>query len=66
MLSLLNPNDENQAFPDVALALTEPNGLLAAGGCLSPRRLVNAYRQGISRGLPRASLSSGGRPTPAW
>ena len=47
MLFPLNPYNENQAFPDVALALTEPNGLLAVGGCLSPRRLVNAYRQGI-------------------
>ena len=34
-------------FPDPALAETEPNGLLAVGGDLSPARLVNAYRRGI-------------------
>ena len=34
-------------FPDPALAETEPDGLLAVGGDLSPERLVNAYRQGI-------------------
>ena len=27
--------------------MTEPNGLLAAGGDLSPERLVAAYRRGI-------------------
>jgi leucyl/phenylalanyl-tRNA--protein transferase len=31
----------------VTEALKEPNGLLAVGGCLSPQRLVSAYRQGI-------------------
>jgi len=35
------------AFPPVEQALTEPNGLLAAGGDLSPARLLAAYRQGI-------------------
>jgi leucyl/phenylalanyl-tRNA--protein transferase len=35
------------AFPPLATALTEPNGLLAAGGDLSPQRLLAAYRQGI-------------------
>ncbi|MDZ4251503.1 MAG: leucyl/phenylalanyl-tRNA--protein transferase [Sulfuritalea sp.] len=34
-------------FPPVAKALTEPNGLLAAGGDLSPQRLLAAYRRGI-------------------
>ena len=28
-------------------ALTEPNGLLAVGGDLSPQRLLAAYRKGI-------------------
>jgi len=37
----------DEAFPDVATALAEPNGLLAAGGDLSPRRLLDAYRRGI-------------------
>jgi leucyl/phenylalanyl-tRNA--protein transferase len=35
------------AFPPVSDALTEPNGLLAAGGDLSPERLLAAYRKGI-------------------
>lgn len=34
-------------FPPVDSALTEPNGLLAMGGDLSPERLISAYRQGI-------------------
>jgi leucyl/phenylalanyl-tRNA--protein transferase len=34
-------------FPPLAQALVEPNGLLCAGGDLSPRRLVEAYRRGI-------------------
>jgi len=47
MLTALNPNDYNQPFPNVSLALDDPNGLLAVGGCLSPRRLANAYRHGV-------------------
>jgi leucyl/phenylalanyl-tRNA--protein transferase len=35
------------AFPPLDSALVEPNGLLAAGGDLSPRRLLAAYRHGI-------------------
>ena len=35
------------AFPPVSQALTEPNGLLAAGGDLTPERLLAAYRKGI-------------------
>jgi len=34
-------------FPPADLALAEPNGLLCAGGDLSPARLLAAYRQGI-------------------
>jgi leucyl/phenylalanyl-tRNA--protein transferase len=34
-------------FPPVSKALAAPNGLLCAGGDLSPRRLVEAYRHGI-------------------
>lgn len=34
-------------FPDTALAQTDPNGLLAAGGLLTPAWLVAAYRRGI-------------------
>ncbi|MCK9540024.1 leucyl/phenylalanyl-tRNA--protein transferase [Dokdonella sp.] len=35
------------AFPPVATALDAPDGLLAAGGDLSPERLLAAYRRGI-------------------
>jgi leucyl/phenylalanyl-tRNA--protein transferase len=34
-------------FPPLAKALTSPNGLLCAGGDLSPARIVDAYRHGI-------------------
>jgi leucyl/phenylalanyl-tRNA--protein transferase len=34
-------------FPAVETALREPNGLLAAGGDLSPARLLDAYHHGI-------------------
>lgn len=34
-------------FPETASALSEPPGLLAAGGCLSVEWLLVAYRQGI-------------------
>jgi leucyl/phenylalanyl-tRNA---protein transferase len=34
-------------FPPVDVALRDPDGLLAAGGDLSPDRLLDAYRHGI-------------------
>ena len=39
--------DDQPGFPDVSLALSDPNGLLACGGDLSPDRLLSAYRHGI-------------------
>jgi leucyl/phenylalanyl-tRNA--protein transferase len=39
--------DARDPFPPVERALREPNGLLAAGGDLSPERLVEAYKHGI-------------------
>jgi leucyl/phenylalanyl-tRNA---protein transferase len=39
--------DLRDPFPPVERALREPNGLLAAGGDLSPERLVDAYMRGI-------------------
>jgi leucyl/phenylalanyl-tRNA--protein transferase len=48
--------DSKSPFPPIGTALREPNGLLAAGGDLSPERIIDAYRQGIypwySRGQP--------------
>ena len=53
MLAWIGPDDP---FPPASRALTEPNGLLAAGGDLSQERLLDAYRHGIfpwfSRGEP--------------
>lgn len=43
----LDPTNPDAPFPDPALALRQPNGLLAMGGDLSPQRLLNAYRAGI-------------------
>jgi leucyl/phenylalanyl-tRNA--protein transferase len=37
----------NAPFPPVEKALVAPNGLLCAGGDLSPERLVDAYSHGI-------------------
>ncbi|MET1076511.1 MAG: leucyl/phenylalanyl-tRNA--protein transferase [Pseudomonas sp.] len=37
---------DSLTFPPLASALREPNGLLAAGGDLSPDRLIAAYRHG--------------------
>lgn len=55
-ITWLNPHDPPDAFPPVARAIREPDGLLAAGGDLSPARLQAAYRRGIfpwfSRGQP--------------
>ena len=36
-----------QEFPPAAQALSQPNGLLAAGGDLGSARLLAAYRQGV-------------------
>ncbi len=46
-LFLLDPDDPESPFPDAGQALTDPDGLLAVGGDLSAKRLINAYRHGI-------------------
>jgi leucyl/phenylalanyl-tRNA--protein transferase len=38
---------KDKLFPPLCQALNRPNGLLAAGGDLSPERLLEAYRHGI-------------------
>lgn len=43
----LSEHDSPDAFPPVDRALREPDGLLAAGGDLSPTRLLAAYQRGI-------------------
>ena len=47
MSSIVWLEDNDYEFPPVAQALTEPDGLLAAGGSLSPEILLKAYRHGI-------------------
>ena len=42
-----NDAEDECDFPPITNALTEPNGLLAIGGDLSPNRLLSAYQQGI-------------------
>ena len=46
-ITWLSPHDAPEWFPPPEQALEEPAGLLAAGGDLSPERLVAAYRRGI-------------------
>ncbi len=43
----LSEAQDPEFFPDPNEAETEPDGLLAAGGTLSERRITAAYRQGI-------------------
>ena len=46
-ITWLSPHDAPEWFPPPEQALEEPAGLLAAGGDLSPERLIAAYRRGI-------------------
>ncbi len=52
----LAPDDSPDALPPAGSALAEPNGLVAAGGALTPEWLVHAYRHGLfpwyTRGQP--------------
>lgn len=56
MSSIVWLEDNNYEFPPVEQAFAEPDGLLAAGGSLSPEILLKAYRHGIfpwySQGQP--------------
>ncbi len=46
-VTYLHADDPPDFFPDPAGASADPDGLLAIGGDLTPRRLLAAYRQGI-------------------
>ena len=46
-ITWLSPQDSPEWFPPLEQALDEPAGLLAAGGDLSPARLLAAYQRGI-------------------
>ena len=56
MPSLVWLEDNDNEFPPVETSLTEPDGLLAAGGLLTTEILLKAYRSGIfpwySQGQP--------------
>lgn len=43
----ISSDDPADKFPPIDSAATEPDGLLAAGGDLSPERLLTAYERGI-------------------
>jgi len=43
----IEPGDPDLTFPDVNLAMREPDGLLAVGGDLTSKRILSAYRRGI-------------------
>ena len=45
--SWLDPASRTPEFPDVELAMQEPDGLLAVGGALTTEWLLQAYRHGI-------------------
>jgi leucyl/phenylalanyl-tRNA---protein transferase len=47
MLTWLSPDDPPERFPPLERALRDPPGLLAAGGDLTPERLMAAYARGI-------------------
>jgi len=47
MITWLAPDDPPDRFPPHEAALSDPSGLLAAGGDLRPERLMAAYRRGI-------------------
>ena len=46
-ITWLAPGDVGTGFPPIERCLADPPGLLAAGGDLSPARIVAAYRRGI-------------------
>ncbi len=46
-LQWIHPDAPPEAFPHPSTALSSPDGLLAAGGDLSPARLLAAYSRGI-------------------
>jgi leucyl/phenylalanyl-tRNA---protein transferase len=47
VITWLSPDDPPERFPPHEAALRDPPGLLAAGGDLSPERLLAAYARGI-------------------
>lgn len=54
------------AFPDPDSALSEPNGLLASGGALTPPWLLTAYYYGIFPWYSQGQPILWWTPTPRW
>jgi leucyl/phenylalanyl-tRNA--protein transferase len=46
-IAWLQKTDAPSTLPSTSRALTEPNGLLAVGGALTPQWLIHAYRHGV-------------------
>jgi leucyl/phenylalanyl-tRNA--protein transferase len=46
-IAWISQDDPPDAFPEISAALTTPDGLLAAGGDLTPDRLLFAYQHGV-------------------
>jgi len=46
-LPWLDPNNQDAPFPSAESALTDPEGLVAAGGDLKSTRLLRAYHEGL-------------------
>ena len=46
-IAWLQKTDPPTALPPTSRARSEPNGLLAVGGSLTPEWLIHAYRQGV-------------------
>lgn len=46
-ITWISSEDPAETFPDISSAFVTPDGLLAAGGDLSEKRLLYAYRHGI-------------------
>jgi len=59
-------NSKDTPFPDVNLALEEPNGLIAIGGELSTERLLNAYQKVFSLGIAKGSRCFGTAQILEW
>ena len=61
-ITWLTPEGDREWFPPLDQALDEPEGLLAAGGDLSPPRLLAAIAGASFPGIRRDSRCCGGRP----
>lgn len=66
MLRWLDERVPDEPFPARDEILADPEGLVAIGGCLSPNRLVNAYRAGIFPWFNEGEPILWWSPDPRW